>query len=156
MEIGNVLKGQNLFRLLTGDEISQISEFSAEKRFRKNEIIHRHQQAVSHVFLNLEGDVELRLPARLPEYSFIITKVARGELFGVASLLGSERYTATAVAVADTIVLALEVRPLRELLQRNTAAGYQIINKVAQVYFSRYMRVMKNLQDVINQIPLVH
>jgi len=156
MDVGNVLKGQNLFRLLTGDEVSQISEFSSEKRFRKNEIIYHHNKAISHVFLDLEGAVELRLPAKLPEYSFVVAKVRRGELFGVSSLLGAERYTATAVAVQETYVMAMEAKPLRKLLQQNTAAGFHIINKVAQVYFGRYMRVMQNLQDVINQIPLVH
>ncbi len=156
MEIRSVLKGHNLFKLLTVDEVSRISEFSAEKRFRKNETIYTRQKAVSHVFLNLDGAIDLRLPARPPEFSFIIAKVEKGELFGVASLLGSERYTATAVAVEDSTVLALEARPLRELLRNNTPAGYHIINQVALVYFGRYMKVMTKLQDVISQISLVH
>jgi len=155
MEIENVLKGHNLFKLLTVDEVARISDFSSEKRFRKNETIFTHQKAVSHVFLNLSGVIDLRLPAESSEFSFVISKVKKGELFGVASLLGSERYTATAVAVGDSTVLALEARPLRELLQHNTHAGFHIINQVALVYFGRYMKMMKKLQNVISQISLV-
>lgn len=156
MEIKSVLKGHNLFKLLTVDEVAQISDFSSEKKFRKNEIIFTYQQAVSHVFLNLNGVIDLRLPAKPSEFSFVVSKVEKGELFGVASLLGSERYTTTAVAVGDSTVLALEARPLRELLQHNTHAGFHIINQVALVYFGRYMKVMTKLQDVISQISLVH
>ena len=46
--------------------------------------------------------------------------------------------------------------PLRELLRNNAPSGYHIINRVALVYFGRYMKVMKKLQDVIGQISLVH
>ncbi len=59
------------------------------------------------------------------------------------------------MTVDEAIVLALEAKPLRELLKKNTTAGYHIINQVALVYFGRYMSVMKNLQDVIAQIPMV-
>jgi signal-transduction protein with cAMP-binding, CBS, and nucleotidyltransferase domain len=155
MEIESVLKGHNLFKLLTVDEVARINEFSSEKRFRKNETIYTYQKAVSHVFLHLDGSIDLRFPAKPSDFSFVISKVEKGELFGVASLLGSERYTATAVAVGEATVLALEARPLRELLRNNTPAGFHIINQVALVYFGRYMKVMKRLQNVISQISLV-
>jgi signal-transduction protein with cAMP-binding, CBS, and nucleotidyltransferase domain len=156
MEIGSVLKGHNIFKLLTVDEVARISEFSSEKRFRRNETIYTREKAVSHAFLNLSGVIDLRLPAKPPVYHFTIDKIGEGELFGIASLLGSERYTASAVAVEDTIVLAMEARPLRALIQSNSTAGYRIINQVALVYFGRYMTVMGKLQDMFSQITRMH
>ncbi|MEW5995649.1 MAG: hypothetical protein AB1744_14820, partial [Candidatus Zixiibacteriota bacterium] len=69
--------------------------------------------------------------------------------------LDSDRYTATAQCAELAEVLAIEAKPFRELLRTNCPVGFQIMSQVAHVYFTRYINVLKNLQDVVSQIPLI-
>jgi CRP/FNR family cyclic AMP-dependent transcriptional regulator len=155
MTIERTIRGHEMFGALSAKEVSLISGVSSEKHFEAGDVIYRHEGRVSHVFLNLEGQILLRLPAQSGEISLVISRVDPGELFGVAPLLGAERHTATAVAAEPSDVLAIEARPLREILQGNPVAGMQLIGRVARVYFDRYVAVMNSLQGVVNQISLI-
>lgn len=103
----------------------------------------------------MEGSVYLRLPANPPEFSFVISKIEKGEIFGLSRLLDSPRYTTTAQCVEAAEILSIEAQPFRELLKQNCPVGLHIINQVAHIYFSRYIDVLKNLQAVVSQIPLI-
>jgi signal-transduction protein with cAMP-binding, CBS, and nucleotidyltransferase domain len=155
MDITGMLKGHDLFRALTPKEVDQVSEFSSVKHYERGARIFKLNGAASHVFEVIEGGIHLVLPGESPAYSMVVSEVAEGELFGLSPLLGSTRYTSSAVAHTNTQVLAIEAEPLRDLLQRNSLVGFNTMNRVAQVYFTRYVAVIKNLQDVFNQIPLI-
>jgi len=143
---GKFLSGHDLFQAFTAQEIELVNRISSVKSFQANETVYEHDGAVSHVFLVIEGTVALRLPAKPPEISLTISKVGSGELFGIAPLLGAERYTATAVAETAAEIMTMEVRPLRELLRANTVAAASFMTRVAQAYFGRYVELMKSFQ----------
>ncbi|MCP4727998.1 MAG: cyclic nucleotide-binding domain-containing protein, partial [bacterium] len=89
----NILKGHDLFASLNVDEIHRISTFSSVKDYSDNELIFKYNQISSHFYMLMEGVVYLQLPTDPPEFSFAVTKVEKGELFGISPLLKSERYT---------------------------------------------------------------
>ena len=155
MNIDMMLKGHELFASLNGDEINQLSTFSSTKEFRADETIFKYNQVSSHFYMLMEGLVYLELPASSSEFSFAISKVEKGELFGISPLLKSPCYTSTAKCYRDTKVLSIEAKPFRELLQLNCQVGLNIINHVAHIYFTRYLDVIKKLQDVVNHITLI-
>jgi signal-transduction protein with cAMP-binding, CBS, and nucleotidyltransferase domain len=155
MSIDMMLKGHDLFASLNVDEINQLSTFSSVKEFKADETIFEYNQPSSHFYMLMEGLVYLQLPVNPQDFRFAISKVERGELFGISSLLKSLRYTSTAQCFEDTKVLSIEAKPFRELLQLNCPAGLDIINQVAHIYFTRYLDVIKRLQDVVSQITLI-
>ena len=155
MSINLMLKGHELFASLNVDEMNQLSTFSSMKEYRKDETIFKHNQVSTHFYMLMEGLVYLQLPANPPEISFTISKVETGELFGISPLLKSERYTSSAKCYKDTKVLSVEAKPFRELLHLNGQAGLDIINQVANIYFKRYLELMRRLQDMVSQIALI-
>jgi signal-transduction protein with cAMP-binding, CBS, and nucleotidyltransferase domain len=155
MSIEKMLKGNVLFGSLSVDEVDRISTFSSVKEFRKDETIFTFNQASSHFYMMMDGSVYLQLPANPPEFSFAISKIQKGELFGLSPLLDSRRYTSTARCYAATRVLSIEAKPFREILRSNYPAGFTIMNQVARIYFGRYIDVLKRFQDVVGQISLV-
>ena len=155
MSIDRMLKGHDLFRSLTVEEANQLSGFSSVKKYEANETVFKYNGLGLHVYMLMEGSVYLRLPASPPDFSFVISKIEKGELFGLSPLLGSERYTAEAQCNEASEVLSIEAKPFRELLQKNCPVGFQIMSQVADIYFTRYISVLKNLQGVVNQIPLI-
>lgn len=150
-----ILKGHELFASLTVNEVHRLSAFASEKEYQAGETIFDYNQPCSHFFMLKEGAVYLLLPANPPEFSFAISKVEKGELFGLSPLLNTPRYTSTAKCYQPTKVLSIEAKPFRELLQANSTAGLDIINRVALIYYSRYLNVLKKLQDVVSQVSLV-
>jgi signal-transduction protein with cAMP-binding, CBS, and nucleotidyltransferase domain len=155
MNISGMVKGHDVFRALTPKEVDLVSGFSSVKSYEDRAEIFRLNGSASHVFEVVEGGVYLQLPGRTQEHSMMVSEVVKGELFGLSPLLGSPRYTSSAVAHGATQVLAIEAEPLRDLLQRNSLVGFNVMNRVAEVYFARYISVIKNLQEVLNHIPLI-
>ncbi|TKJ40114.1 hypothetical protein CEE37_10285 [candidate division LCP-89 bacterium B3_LCP] len=149
MIIDKMLKGQELFASLSVDEVYLTSTFSSVKEFEADEIIFDYNQASSHFYVLLEGGVYLQLPGKTSEFSFAVLKVEQGELFGLSPLLDSPRYTATAKCYKPTKVLSIEAKPFRDLLRENCPAGLDIINRVARIYFNRYINILSRLQEAV-------
>jgi len=155
MSLEKVLKGHELFRALSVEEVSRVSALSSVKSLRKGETLFLHNQPSTHLYVLLEGSVYLQLPANPPEFSFAISKIQEGELFGLSSLFESPTYTSTARCGEDSKVLSIEARPFRELLRENHGVGFDVMNRVARIYFERYLGVLKRLEDVVGQVSLV-
>jgi len=49
-------------------------------------------------------------------------------------------------------VLAIEAAPFRTILHDNPALGLNVMSRVAQVYFQRYIGVMHRMQGAMNQM----
>ena len=155
MVVEKMLKGHELFNSLNVDEVNRLSTFSSVKEYTAGEMIFEYNQASSHFFMLMEGTVYLQLPANPPKFSFAVSKLEKGELFGLSSLLNSPRYTSTAQCHTEAKVLSIEAKPFRDLLGLNCPAGLDIMNRVARIYYTRYLDVLKRLQDVVSQISLI-
>ena len=143
-----ILKGHDVFASLTVDEINTLSTFSSVKEFSARDVIFENDLAAFHVYILMEGLVYLQLPAKLPEFTIPISKVEKGEMFGISPLLGSPRYTLAAQCYKDTKALAIETEPFLELLQQNRLASQDIMTRVANIYFARYLDIIKRMQNI--------
>ena len=155
MTVDRILKGHDLFQSLNVDEAHRISQFSSVKNYKAKDNVFNFNEAASHVYMLMEGSVDLRLPANPPDFSFVISRIEKGELFGLSPLLDSQRYTASAQCREDTVLLSIESAPLREMLRANYPVGFNIMNQVAHIYFTRYINVLQNLQGVVSQISMI-
>jgi len=155
MGVERILKGHDLFRSLGLDDTHIVSDFSSVKKYHTDETIFKYGDFASHVYMMMKGSINLRLPASEQDVSIIISRIEKGEIFGLSPLLDSQRYTATAVCLEATEVLTIEAKPFRELLRRNYQAGFNVMSQVAHIYFLRYIDVLKNIQGVVNQVSLI-
>jgi signal-transduction protein with cAMP-binding, CBS, and nucleotidyltransferase domain len=155
MSFAATLKGHDLFRSISFEQVDKISGFSHIKKFRRNETVYSHDAHATHVFMLITGAVHLRLPAKPAELSMVVSKVEPGRLFGIAPLLGGQRYTVTAFCVEECEVLAIEAKPFMAMLKDNPLVGYQVMSAVAKAYSDRYVDVLKQLQGIVNQITFM-
>ena len=155
MTIVRVLRGHDLFQALNVDQINAIAKFSSVKRLKAGAGVFRYNDLGGHVYMLLAGAVDLRLPASPQEISLGVSKIERGELFGLSPLLDSPRYTATAQCSEDSEILAIEAKPFRNALKDNCLIGFEVMNRVAHIYFTRYIDVLKSLQGIVGQISLI-
>lgn len=152
MGVTEMLKGHDLFRSLTVENVGRINSFSSTKTFEKGDTVFQHDDKGAHVFIMLEGRIHLTLPATVGK--LIVTAVENGEFFGLSPLLGSDRYTATAVCLEPTKVLAIEADPFRTVLEENHLIGMEVMGMVASAYFSRYIETFGRIQHILKHVPL--
>ena len=155
MSIAKVLKGHELFRSLSFEEVERISTFAGLKEYEKNETIFRSGVRASHFFVLQKGRVNLRLPAEAHEASLVVGRIGEGDVFGLSPLLGSGRNTTTAQCTETSTVLAIEAEPLRAVLEGNSPVGLRVMSSLAQAYFTRYIETLKRLQKVVNEVAAI-
>ena len=155
MSVAKMLKGHELFRSLSFEEVERVSSFSGLKEYGKDEIVFDSGVVGSHIFVLQRGYVSLRLPAAAHEASFVAGRLERGDMFGLSPLLGPGRHTATAQCTEACTVLAIEAEPFRCLLEENAGVGLHIMNAMAREYFSRYIETLTRLQRVVNEIAAI-
>jgi len=155
MKVASILKGHALFSNFSIEEVSQISGFSEKKRYRKHEVVFSYGEKADYVFILLEGSVLLHLPAKPEEFRIVISKVTAGDLFGLSSLLGSEHYILEAQCADLADILVVDAKKFRNLLEKDSTAGFIIMNEVASTYFNRYIEILKRFQGIVSQIPLI-
>jgi thioredoxin reductase (NADPH) len=152
MSVPKMLKGHEFFRSLPVEEVNRISAFSSVKKFAKGEMVYVAGRPASHTFVLLKGRVHLRLPAAAGDASLVIDRVCKGDLFGIAPLLGSKRYTTSAYCEDSCEVMAIEAAPLLKLLGNNPLVEKMVMTEVAKIYFSRYEEALGRLQNILNQL----
>ncbi len=149
MDIGKVLKGHDVFRSFTPKQVDVIAAFSSLKTLEKGENVYTADKRATHFFVLLEGEVNLRLPGAPGHPGLVVSRVQHGELFGIAPLLGCERYTTQAVCTAASKILFVEARPLIEMLKGNALVGQELMTSVARAYFDRYRWLLERVEKVV-------
>ena len=149
MDVGKVLKGHDVFRSFPPKLVEAITAFSSSKMLDKGETVYTPAKKATHVFVLLEGCVDLHLPGAPAHPGLVVSRVQNGELFGVALLLGCERYTTRAVCATACKILYVEAQPLIEMMKDNALIGQDIMSSVARSYFDRYQRLVERVQKVI-------
>jgi len=152
MDASQMVRGHDLFRSLPPREVDAVSSLAAVKRFAKGEVIHHRGHPASHLFVLLKGRVEQQLGAAGAESGMSVGRAEPGDLVGIASLLGAERYTTTARCAEPCELLVLEAAPLLEVLRRNPEADRGVLAAVARSYFTRYEALLGRLQGILVQV----
>ena len=147
------LQKHELFGLLNPNEIKRLSAASGIGTLKEGDRIYSEGVPASHLFILIKGRVELKRPTSSGP-SFLVDDLIAGSIFGVSSLMGTDRYLLNAECVEDSEVLKIEGKALRQILDDNPVAGYAVQRRVSQIFFKRYLNAMERLQTVVQAIPM--
>jgi CRP-like cAMP-binding protein len=149
MSVARMLTAHELFRSFPPEQVAAISRFASARKLEKGDVIYGPERKATHVFVLLEGGVELRLPPGAGETGFLVSRVGKGEFFGIAPFLNSDRYTTSAVCTRSSRVLFIEAKPMVEMLNKNPVIGLRIMSVVAGAYFERYQNLIIRIQKAL-------
>jgi len=147
------LQHHELFGLLTPNEVERLSTASGVVKLGKGERVYAAGNPASHLFVLLNGKVELRRPTQ-GGLSLLVDSVVEGGLFGVSSLTEGERYLLNAECMEDSEVLKVDSLLLRHILDENPAIGYAIQRRISQIFFKRYVDATERLRSIIQAVPM--
>ena len=144
------LKGQELFTSLSMEGVHKINQISEVKEFEAGDTIYEPNQEAENLYILLEGLVALRFPAKKEAFSAGLIRIEKDDLIGAGALLGSPGYICQAYCVEKSKVLAINGKKLRDILEEDRITGFDVLIKIAQAYFERYIFIMKKIQGIFS------
>ncbi len=114
------------------------------RRYAAGDVIFREGDVGTEVFILQEGRVRVLKRVRLVERSLQILKP--GDLFGEGALLPGTPRTSSAVALSDSVVLALDPDTFGALLQGSAAVAMRLVQQL--------VRRLRDAEDQIENMLL--
>ena len=140
MNPADALRPCELFAGLDDEELSLIAVLANEEMYEPGELICAEQQRAERLFILCEGRVQVRIRLRSPvepDSEATIEEVEPGRIFGWSSLVRQRQFTASARALEQVRVLAIEADDLNALFDRNSHLGFVVMKQLAEVIASR-------------------
>lgn len=144
-----------LFDLLSDEQLEEVAKITEKKSYKIHDHIYERGNAAKHLFVMKQGLVSLRRIDPGDEVGIAFETRKPGELFDAASFVKPQEYTLTAVCQEDTEVMAIDADKLFELAEKDPAVGYQLMLKIAQIYFERYKTAKRSLHEMVRTPTII-
>ena len=142
-----------LFALLNPKEMERVSNASGYMKLKEGERVYSEGLPATHLFIVLKGRVALRRPTK-GGMSLLVDDLLPGDIFGVSSLVRTDRYLLNAECVEDSELLKVEGAALRDVLDENPVVAYAIQRRISQIFFKRYVDAMERLETIARAMPI--
>ena len=131
------LKETILFKGLNTKQLQLFHKHFTEENFQTGEVIFSQGEPAQSLYILLEGEVSLGVKAK-GEIDITAYSVGKkGEVFGLSSLIKPYRNNVSATCTKKTRIFAIHGETIRKLMQQNSKVGFQVMERVAEIYFSR-------------------
>ena len=149
VEASNI-KGLGLFSVFSEAHLEELAKITEKKTYKSHDYVYERGNPARHLFVVSKGLVSLRRFEPGDEVGIAFETREPGTLFGAASFMEPQEYTLTAVCMEDTEVMAIDADKLTELCKKDPAVGYELMLKIAQIYFERYKTAKRNLYGMVH------
>lgn len=126
------LESLDLFADLNFDELEQIAPLMHLMKVTEGEVLTRKGEPARTFFIILSGNFMLSFNE---ERSFTLHN--KGNIIGLSTVVTPFRYTGTAVALTDGLVLLMQGQEFLRLIQSNSALGDKIMRKINKIVSER-------------------
>ena len=150
----DLLEKSGFFAALTPDELGKVAGICEIMNCKRGELIFAAQSPAHHMYVIVDGVVDLRFEVRHYEATKEITldRKFSGEAFGWSALSRkSQFYTLSAVAVKDTQLLKFHEQDLQRLCESNSHLGYVFMKSIAEIISERFVAIQMILIDIIQK-----
>ena len=152
MITANDLAKYKMFRGLSDEKKTLITEISGMRSYRKDDYIYESGDAATHLFIVDQGSVGMRKFESADNVGISFEIRSSGELFGAASFMLPQKYTLTAVCLEDCRILAMDAQRFKVLCEEDPEIGFWLMKKLTRIYFNRYRDASKNLYGVVQTL----
>jgi CRP/FNR family cyclic AMP-dependent transcriptional regulator len=126
-----LLRGISIFEGLGEDDLGVLASHLVERRFRSGEPIFHLGEGGDEMYIIGDGHVNIHLPGEASR-RVSLKDLAAGEYFGELALFDQKPRSASALATADSILLALSRKTLWEYLESRPRAALPILRTLTE------------------------
>jgi len=135
------LKNIVLFVTLTSDELNQIREKIAVKKYRKNETILHEENTNEYMYIIVDGEVKV-IQTTSEGKEILLTRHRSGEFFGELSLIDGKTEPAAVVATKDSITALINKNDFYSILYKQN----KVMRNLLTIMCSRLRESQKKIQ----------
>jgi CRP/FNR family transcriptional regulator, cyclic AMP receptor protein len=142
-QLTEVMRGVELFRGLTAEQLARIALISRRESYHKGEVIFEQDSIGDKMYIVVVGQVEIAVRGGSGEkYSALY--LGEGQVFGEMALVDEGRRSATIISASDDcVVYSIPNADFTALCRTDTAIGYVMMRNIAQdLSFKLRHRVM--------------
>ncbi|MDI7261115.1 MAG: cyclic nucleotide-binding domain-containing protein [Thermodesulfobacteriota bacterium] len=144
------LKKAELFESLDQSQLDVLFSHSLLKSYPKGETIFGQGEEANHLYLLIEGSVDLTVKAQ-EQVNFMTSRIEKeGAVFGTGSLMEPFRYNVTAVCLKPTKILTIEADHMKRMMEDDPKMGMEIMKKLATIYFNRLNQLRSGVSNLLN------
>jgi len=148
------LKKTELFEGLEESELKALLSNTSVQSFSEGETIFRQGDQANHLYILIEGAVDLTVKAQ-EEVGFMTSKIEKeGAVFGMPSLIEPFRYNVTATCLKPSRILIIEADHLRKNMEKDPKMGMNIMKKLAFIYFNRLNELRSGISNLVKIFKL--
>lgn len=141
MAIQQALKANELFADLSDRTIAAIAALARRESFEEGDKIYELGDDALDMYLVDSGRVRFSIGVGNRDGELSI--MTKGRAFGWAALLEQQpRRVATAVCLENCVLYVIPAKALLELLDRDVAAGYRVMRRLATMIARDFMSVL--------------
>ena len=139
------LRGIPLCYRLRTRELEQLSDFFIQKEFKKDEIIFREDFPQVVMYIVKSGRVKLFQDK--PEYELLVAEIMPQMMFGQLGFFLDVNRSVTAIAVEDTVLIALNKSDLVNFVKGHSGTGIKLLTNLGRSVTSDLMREIEILKE---------
>jgi len=118
------LKSAPIFAGVEGEELAALADIAVEHEFQPNEIIFQEKQAPHHLYLIVQGKVEVF--RRVNDHERPLANLGERECFGEMAILDDQPRSASVRAIEPTTVLKIDRSSFHELIVERPQIAFAI------------------------------
>jgi CRP-like cAMP-binding protein len=131
------LREADLFKGINTKQLQLFGKHFTEVNFKAGETVFSQGEPAQNLYILMEGEVTLGIKAK-GEIDITAYSVGRkGEAFGLPALIKPYRNSVSATCTKKVRAYAINGDILRKLIEQNTKAGIEIMERVAEIFFNR-------------------
>lgn len=131
MDLGQILRGVELFRGLSDEQLSRLIKISQLGEYQTDQVIFNQGDQGDKMYIIADGQVEIRF-SDADGINKAQLYLGTGQIFGEMALLDEGKRSASVLAVQDgTVVYGIDRTDFLDLCKEDTAIGYSMMRNMA-------------------------
>jgi CRP-like cAMP-binding protein len=131
------LKQKDIFWEMSKNFVKKIMDIAVTETCKEGEWLFREGDTASSFYILLKGRVKLSL-GETGHIVYIVSNA--GEAFGWSSLIGRERYSASAECMADSKLLIWDKDRLQPILEKDPTNSHLLYKRLAELLGNRLLQ----------------
>jgi CRP/FNR family transcriptional regulator, cyclic AMP receptor protein len=139
-----------MFKELDEDLINLLSPLFEVFSCKPGTVIFQQGDQAEFLYLVTDGNVDMSFKP-YDGIPITVSHVGKGGLFGWSAVVGSDRYTSTAIAIGDVKAFRVHGSDLRSFCREHPKEGKDILERLADGVSSRWKDAHKQVQSILLQ-----
>jgi len=138
------------FQKLDAHDLDLLKPLFEQLSFQAGTIIFQQGESAKFLYLVIHGTVDISFKP-YDGIPITVSHAGKGDLFGWSAVVGSEKYTSSAIAIEPVQVFRVRGSELRQFCVEHPEAGKEILERLADGASSRWEDAHKQVKSILLQ-----